>query len=98
MENTLLNEVYLMERKPDAEYIELMSVLHEGFAGVLADLDRAIERRGITDEKNPLCVLRWQVCDVWNNILGGYSTKEDGIKLCGLLEFMNAYVKKLSSK
>jgi hypothetical protein len=33
MENTLLNEVYLMERKPDAEYIELMSVLHEGLLG-----------------------------------------------------------------
>lgn len=86
-----------MERKPDAEYIELISVLHEGFAGVLADMDRDINRRGITDDKNPLCVLRGQVCDIWNNILGGYSTKEDAIKLCGLLEFMNSYVKNLKS-
>ena len=74
-----------------------MSVLQEGFAGVLADMDREIDRRGITDEKNPLCVMREQVCDIWNNILGGYSTKEDAIKLCGLLEFMNAYMKKLAS-
>ena len=79
----------------DFRIIEYKEILHEAFAGLLADISNIISQRGITPEsKDPLCVLEKQTASIWREILGNkYSSMEDMIKLKGQYEFIQSYIK-----
>lgn len=79
----------------DFRIIEYKEILHEAFAGLLADISNIISKRGITPESNdPLCVLEKQTASIWREILGNkYSSMEDMIKLKGQYEFIQSYIK-----
>lgn len=82
----------------DYEIIEYKEILHEAFAGLLADLDNILEKHGILkDDTNPLYILEKQVNLIWSEILGEkYSTMEDMIKLKGQYEFIQSFLKGLT--
>ena len=81
----------------DYEIIENKEILHEAFAGLLADFDRVLDKYGIyNDLTHPLCILEKKITLLWSEILTDkYSTMEDITKLKGQYEFMNSYVKGL---
>lgn len=81
----------------DYDVTEYKEILREVFAGLLADLDREIESRDISDDKHPLCLFQRKINEIWSEILSEkYSTMEDMQKLRGIFEFTQAYVKELA--
>ena len=64
---------------------------------MLADIDREIEKRGISDQAHPLCVFQSKINMIWGEILSEkYSTMEDMLKLKGIFEFTQDYVRGLA--
>ena len=82
----------------DFEVIEYKEILHEAFAGLLADISRIISNKTMTPDKNdPLCVLEEKTAIIWRDILGNkYSSMDDMIKLQGQYEFIKSYVKEIA--
>jgi len=62
----------------DYEVIEKKEILHELFAGLLADLARIIKKNGIDIDSNaPICNTRRKVKEIWGSIITDkYSTME----------------------
>lgn len=79
------------------EVIEYKEILHEAFAGLLADFDRVIEKQGIAkDDSHPLCILEEKINLIWLDIFGDkYSTMEDMLRLRGQYELLNSYIREL---
>ena len=73
-------------------------IYREVFAGLLADIDREIEKREITDKAHPLCVFATKLNTIWLDILDDdkYSTREDMLKLKGIFEFSQDYIRGLA--
>ncbi len=84
----------------DYQVIESKEVLHEAFAGLLADISRLIAKKGVTsDHNNPLCILEEKTAAIWREILGNkYSSMDDMMKLKGQYEFIRSYVNKLQEE
>lgn len=81
----------------DYEVTEYKEIFREVFAGLLADIDREIEKRGISDQAHPLCVFQSKINMIWGEILSEkYSTMEDMLKLKGIFEFSQDYVRGLA--
>ena len=81
----------------DYEVTEYKEIYREVFAGLLADIDREIEKRGISDQEHPLYVFQSKINLIWGEILSEkYSTMEDMLKLKGIFEFSQDYVKGLA--
>jgi len=78
------------------EVIEQKEILHEAFAGLLADLDFLMEKLGIdaeTSPLHPLSVLSSKLDGIWNNILStNYATPEEMHQLRGTYEFAHNYI------
>ena len=76
---------------------EYKEIFREVFAGLLADIDRELEKRGISDHEHPLYVFQSKINMIWGEILSDkYSTMEDMLKLKGIFEFSQDYVKGLA--
>ena len=61
---------------------EYKEIFREVFAGLLADIDRELEKRGISDHEHPLYVFQSKINMIWGEILSDkYSTMEDMLKL-----------------
>ena len=81
----------------DYEVTEYKEIFREVFAGLLADIDREIEKRGISDQAHPLYVFQSKINMIWGELLSEkYSTMEDMLKLKGIFEFSQDYVKGLA--
>lgn len=78
----------------DFKVIEYKEILHEAFAGLLADISNIISKKKIPPESNdPLCVLEKQTAAIWREILGNkYSSMDDMMKLKGQYEFIQSYI------
>jgi len=79
----------------DFRVIEYKEILHEAFAGLLADISRLIKKNGIApDSGHPLVVLEEQTASIWRDILGSkYSSMDDMMRLKGKFEFIQSYIK-----
>ena len=79
----------------DFKVIEYKEILHEAFAGLLADISNIISRKGISPASDdPLCVLEEETAAIWREILGNkYSSMDDMMKLKGQYEFIQSYIK-----
>ena len=67
---------------------EYKEIFRKVFAGLLADIDREIEKRGISDHEHPLYVFQLKINMIWGELLSEkYSTMEDMLKLKGIFEF-----------
>ena len=76
---------------------EYKEIFREVFAGLLADIDRELEKRGISDHEHPLYVFQSKINMIWGEILSDkYSTMEDMLKLKGIFEFFLYYGKGLA--
>ena len=76
---------------------EYKEIFREVFAGLLADIDRELEKRGISDHEHPLYVFQSKINMIWGEILSDkYSTMEDMLKLKGIFEFTQDYVRCLA--
>lgn len=78
------------------EVIEQKEVLHEAFAGLLADFHRLIDR----DENNRKAnlLLLEEARYIWRNLLSEeYNTLNDIDKIKGKYELFSAYVKGMKS-
>jgi len=81
----------------DYEVTEYKEIFREVFAGLLADIDREIEKRGISDQAHPLYVFQSKINMIWGELLSEkYSTMEDMLKLKGIFEFSQDYVRGLA--
>lgn len=81
----------------DYKVTEYKEIFREVFAGLLADIDREIEKRDISDQAHPLCVFQSKINMIWGEILSEkYSTMEDMLKLKGIFEFSQDYVRGLA--
>lgn len=82
----------------DYRIIEYKEILHEAFAGLLADISNIISKKGISPESNdPLCVLEEKTASIWREIMGNkYSSMDDMMKLKGQYEFIQSYVKEIA--
>ena len=81
----------------DYKVTEEKEILREVFAGLLADLDREIESRKISDVQHPLCVFQRRINRIWAEILTEkYLTMEDMQKVRGIFEFAQDYVEDLA--
>jgi hypothetical protein len=64
---------------------------------LLADIDRELEKRGISDHEHPLYVFQSKINMIWGELLSDkYSTMEDMLKLKGIVEFTQDYVRGLA--
>lgn len=76
---------------------EYKEIFREVFAGLLADIDRELEKRGISDHEHPLYVFQSKINMIWGELLSDkYSTMEDMLKLKGIVEFTQDYVRGLA--
>lgn len=82
----------------DDQVIEYKEILHEAFAGLLADISKLILKKGISSDSNdPLCVLEEQIAAIWRDIIGDkYSSMDDMMKLRGQYEFIKAYLQRMA--
>ncbi len=81
----------------DYEVTEYKEIFREVFAGLLADIEREIEKRGISDQAHPLYVFQSKINIIWGELLSEkYSTMEDMLKLKGIFEFTQDYVRGLA--
>ena len=53
----------------DYEVTEYKEIYREVFAGLLADIDREIEKRGISDQEHPLYVFQSKINLIWGELL-----------------------------
>lgn len=84
----------------DYRVIEYKEILHEAFAGLLADISKLMSEKGVSsDRKNPLCVLEEKVAAIWREIFGDkFSSMDDMMKLKGQYEFIQSYIEELQEK
>ena len=76
---------------------EYKEIFREVFAGLLADIERELEKRGISDHEHPLYVFQSKINMIWGELLSDkYSTMEDMLKLKGIVEFTQDYVRGLA--
>ena len=81
----------------DYEVTEYKEIFREVFAGLLADIDREIEKRGISDQAHPLYVFQSKINIICGELLSEkYSTMVDLLKLKGIFEFSQDYVRGLA--
>ena len=82
----------------DFKVIEYKEILHEAFAGLLADISNIISQKKTPPKSNdPLCVLEEQTAAIWREILGNkYSSMDDMMKLKGQYEFIQSYIQGLA--
>lgn len=82
----------------DYRVIEYKEILHEAFAGLLADISRIISQRGISGKSgDPLCVLEEKTAAIWRDIFGNkYSSMDDMMKLKGQYDFIKAYIQRMT--
>ena len=80
--------------------MEYKEILHEAFAGLLADISKLMSEKGVSsDRKNPLCVLEEKVAAIWREIFGAkYSSMDEMMKLKGQYEFIRSYIEELQEK
>ncbi len=81
----------------DYQVIENKEVLHEAFAGLLANISQIISRKGVSsDHNNPLCILEEKTAAIWREIFRDkYSSMDDIMKLRGQYEFIRSYIEEL---
>ncbi len=86
----------LYEKRND-RVVEYKEVLHEAFAGLLADISKLISKKGVTfNRNNPLCILEEKTAAIWREIFGDkYSSMDDMMKLRGQYEFIRSYIEEL---
>lgn len=83
----------------DYEVIEQKEILHEVFAGLLADIDYIIDDKKIINITHPLVILQKKVNIIWLEILTDkYSTMEDMTELKGVYKFIKSYIDDLYQK
>ncbi len=81
----------------DYEITEYKEIFRELVAGLLADIDRAIDNIGISDQDHPLLLFQAKINRIWGEILTEkYSTMEDMLKLKGIFEFSQEYIRELA--
>lgn len=82
----------------DYRVIEYKEILHEAFAGLLADISRRITQMDISSkEYDSLVNLETKTAAIWREILSPkYSTMEDMLKLKRKFEFIQSYIKRIS--
>lgn len=82
----------------DYRVIEYKEVLHEAFAGLLADISNSIAQKGISPKnRDSLIRLETKTAAIWREILGPkYSTMEDMLELKRQFEFIQSHIKGLS--
>ena len=81
----------------DYRVIEHKEILHEAFAGLLADISNLISQKGISPDSNdPLCVLEDMTAAIWRDIMGiKYSSMDDMKALKGQYDFIKAYLQRM---
>ena len=83
----------------DYEVIEQKEILHEVFAGLLADIDYIIDDKKIINITHPLVIFQKKVNIIWLEILTDkYSTMEDMTELKGVYKFIKSYIDDLYQK
>ena len=82
----------------DYRVIEYKEILHEAFAGLLADISRRITQMDISSkEYDSLVNLETKTAAIWREILSPkYFTMEDMLKLKRKFEFIQSYIKRIS--
>ena len=81
----------------DYEVSEYKEIFREIYAGLLADIDRTIDNLGISDQDHPLQLFKAKINRIWGEILTEkYSTMEDMLKLRGIFEFSQEYIRELA--
>lgn len=79
------------------EVTEYKEIFREIYAGLLADIDRTIDNLGISDQDHPLLIFKAKINRIWGEILTEkYSTLEDMLKLKGIFEFSQEYIKEIA--
>ncbi len=79
-----------------SEVAVFKGILHEGFAQLLADVNRIIHRATSEEGRRQLEVLHDKICIIWNDIFGNkYSTMEDIYELKGQFRFIKSYLEAL---
>ena len=80
----------------DYKVIECKEILHEAFAGLLADLDRIADRTPSLQKQPSYRILLLQTRRIWQDIFGeDCSTMNDMIKLKGKYEFIKLCTEEL---
>ncbi|WP_051533514.1 hypothetical protein [Anaerovibrio sp. RM50] len=81
------------------EVIEYKEILHELFAGMLADIDRLLKKYNIPESSTePLVIFQKKINIIWLDILSRkYSTMEDMMQLKGIYLFAKEYIEELNS-
>ena len=81
----------------DYTVIEKKEILHELFAGLLADLARIIKNKNIDIDSNaPICVTRRKVKNIWGDIITDkYSTMEQMKELEDFYKSVQKQIKEL---
>ena len=83
----------------DYRVIEYKEILHEAFAGLLADISKLMSEKGVSSDRNhPLCILEEKVAAIWREIFGDKSSMDDMMKLKGQYEFIRSYIEELQEK
>ena len=81
----------------DYDVIEKKEILHELYAGLLADLAASIRKMNIDmDSDAPICVTRRKVKDIWGDIITDkYSTMEQMKELEDFYKSVQNQIKEL---
>ncbi len=81
------------------EVIEYKEILHELFAGMLADIHRLLKKYNISESStDPLVIFKNKINMIWLDILSKkYSTMEDMMQLKGIYLFVKEYIEELNS-
>lgn len=82
----------------DYRVIEYKEILHEAFAGLLAEISYIIsQKENSLKSDDPLYFFKEKTAAIWREIIGDkYSTMDDMIKLKGQYELIQSYIKGIS--